>query len=59
MIEVEVRQFDRRFKKVSVSMRAVVEGETRAAYEAYKKQEQGEQKLNPLAEKLKGIKTGG
>jgi small subunit ribosomal protein S1 len=59
MIEVEVRQFDRRFKKVSVSMRAVVEGETRAAYEAYKKQEQGEQKLNPLAEKLKGIKAGG
>jgi small subunit ribosomal protein S1 len=58
MIEVEVRQFDRRFKKVSVSMRAVVEGETRAAYEAYKKQEQGEQKLNPLADKLKGIKAG-
>jgi small subunit ribosomal protein S1 len=55
-IEVEVRQFDRRFKKVSVSMRAVVEGETRAAYEAYKKQEQGEQKLNPLADKLKGLK---
>jgi hypothetical protein len=37
-------------------MRAVVEGETRAAYEAYKKQEQGEQKLNPLADKLKAIK---
>jgi small subunit ribosomal protein S1 len=58
MIEVEVRQFDRRFKKVSVSMRAVVEGETRAAYEAYKQQEQGQQKLNPLADKLKSIKPG-
>jgi len=56
MIEVEVRQFDRRFNKVSVSMRAVVEGETRAAYEAYKKTEQGTQKLNGLADKLKAIK---
>ncbi|HEY1101430.1 MAG TPA: S1 RNA-binding domain-containing protein, partial [Myxococcota bacterium] len=57
-IEVEVRQFDRRFNKVSVSMRAVVEGETRAAYEDYKKKEQGgEQKLNGLADKLKGIKA--
>ena len=58
-IEVEVRQFDRRFKKVSVSMRAVVEGETRAAYEDYKKREQGQQALNTLADKLKGIKTDG
>ncbi len=53
VIDVLVRQFDRRFKKVSVSMRAVVESDTRAAYEDYKKREQGEQKLNPLADKLK------
>jgi ribosomal protein S1 len=56
LIEVEVRQFDRRFNKVSVSMRAVVEGETKAAYDDYKKREMGEQKLNTLADKLKAIK---
>jgi|GEM_PF-663836 len=56
MIEVEVRQFDRRFNKVSVSMRAVVEGETKAAYDDYKKREMGEQKLNTLGDKLKAIK---
>jgi small subunit ribosomal protein S1 len=54
-IEVEVRQFDRKFKKVSVSMKAVVEGETRAAYDEYKAKEQGSQKLNPLADKLKAL----
>ena len=53
--EVEVRQFDRKFKKVSVSMKAVVEGETRAAYDEYKSKEQGSQKLNPLADKLKAL----
>jgi small subunit ribosomal protein S1 len=55
MVEVEVRQFDRKFKKVSVSMKAVVEGETRAAYDEYKAREQGSQKLNPLADKLKAL----
>lgn len=54
-IEVEVRTFDRRFKKVSVSMRAVVENETRAAYNEYKKKEQSQQGLNSLADKLKGV----
>jgi small subunit ribosomal protein S1 len=56
-IEVEVKNFDRRFKKVSVSARAVVEGDTREAYDAYKKQEkQADTRLNPLAEKLKNVK---
>jgi small subunit ribosomal protein S1 len=59
MIEVEVRQFDRKFKKVSVSMKAVVEGETRAAYDEYKSKEQGSQKLNPLADKLKALAEKG
>jgi small subunit ribosomal protein S1 len=54
-IEVEVKNFDRKFKKVSVSMKAVVEGETRAAYDEYKAKEQGSQKLNPLADKLKAL----
>jgi small subunit ribosomal protein S1 len=54
-IEVEVKNFDRKFKKVSVSMKAVVEGETRAAYDEYKQKEQGSQKLNPLADKLKAL----
>ncbi|MBI1949343.1 MAG: S1 RNA-binding domain-containing protein [Deltaproteobacteria bacterium] len=55
-IEVEVKSFDRRFKKVSVSARAVIEGDTREAYQDYKKKEAAEgQKLNPLADKLKGI----
>lgn len=59
-IDVEVKSFDRRFKKVSVSMRAVIEGDTREAYDDYKKKEAAEgQKLNPLAEKLKGITVGG
>jgi small subunit ribosomal protein S1 len=58
-IEVEVRAFDRRFKKVSVSMRAVVENETRAAYNEYKKKEQAATGgLNSLADKLKGVKLG-
>lgn len=54
-IEVEVRSFDRRFKKVSVSMRAVVENATRAAYNEYKKKEQSSAGLNSLADKLKGV----
>ena len=54
-IEVEVRAFDRKFKKVSVSMKAVVEGDTRAAYDDYKKKEQSSQVLNPLADKLKAL----
>ena len=59
-IDVEVKSFDRRFKKVSVSMRAVIEGDTREAYDDYKKKEAAEgQKLNPLAEKLKGFTVGG
>ncbi len=58
-IEVEVRSFDRRFKKVSVSMRAVVEQDTRAAYNDYKKKEQAATGgLNSLADKLKGVKLG-
>ena len=57
-IEVEVRSFDRRFNKVSVSMRALVENETRAAYNEYKKKEQAQQGLNSLADKLKGLKLG-
>lgn len=58
-IEVEVRSFDRRFKKVSVSMRAVVENDTRAAYNDYKKKEQAATGgLNSLADKLKGVKLG-
>ena len=55
-IEVEVRTFDRRFKKVSVSMRAVIEGETKAAYDDYKKKEFTSGGLNSLADKLKGVK---
>lgn len=58
-IEVEVRAFDRRFRKVSVSMRALVENETRAAYHEYKKKEQAQQGLNSLADKLKGVKIDG
>lgn len=59
-VDVEVKSFDRRFKKVSVSMRAVIEGDTREAYDDYKKKEAAEgQKLNPLADKLKGITVGG
>ena len=58
-IEVEVRSFDRRFNKVSVSMRALVENETRAAYNEYKKKEQAATGgLNSLADKLKGVKLG-
>ncbi len=56
-IEVEVRTFDRRFKKVSVSMRAVVEGETKKAYDEYKKKEHTTGGLNSLADKLKGVKV--
>lgn len=59
-VDVEVKSFDRRFKKVSVSMRAVIEGDTREAYDDYKKKEAAAgQKLNPLADKLKGITLGG
>lgn len=59
-IDVEVKSFDRRFKKVSVSMRAVIEGDTREAYDDYKKKEAAEgQRLNPLADKLKGFSVGG
>lgn len=55
-VDVEVKNFDRRFKKVSVSMRAVIEGDTREAYDDYKKKEAAEgQKLNPLADKLKAL----
>jgi hypothetical protein len=38
-----------------VSMKAVVEGDTRAAYQEYQKKEQGEQRLNPLADKLRAL----
>jgi small subunit ribosomal protein S1 len=56
-VNVEVKNFDRRFKKVSVSMRAVLENDTREAYDEYKKKEAAEgQKLNPLADKLKALK---
>lgn len=56
-VEVEVRAFDRRFQKVSVSMRAAVENDTRAAYNDYKKKEQAQTGgLNSLADKLKGVK---
>jgi small subunit ribosomal protein S1 len=56
-IEVEVKNFDRRFKKVSVSQRALVEGETREAYQEYKKQEKAQNSgFNPLADKLKNLK---
>jgi small subunit ribosomal protein S1 len=59
MIDVEVKNFDRRFKKVSVSMKAVIEGDTREAYADYKKQEKAsDQKLNPLADKLKALNLG-
>lgn len=57
-VDVVVLNFDRRFKKVSVSMRALVEGDTREAYDEYKKKEQAEgQKLNALADKLKNVKV--
>ena len=56
-LEVEVKNFDRRFKKVSVSARAVIEGDTREAYDSYKKQEKAANtSFNPLAEKLKNLK---
>jgi small subunit ribosomal protein S1 len=51
-IEVQVRSFERRFKKVSVSMKAVVDGDTKAAYEEYKQREQGG-RLNSLGDALK------
>lgn len=55
-VDVEVKNFDRRFKKVSVSMRAVIENDTREAYTDYKKQEKAQDtRLNPLAEKLKAL----
>lgn len=38
-IEVEVKRFDRRRKRVDVSAKAVVEGDTKAAYDEYKKRE--------------------
>lgn len=58
-IEVEVKNFDRRFQKVSVSQRAVSEGDTREAYSDYKKQEKAtDTRLNPLAEKLKALNLG-
>jgi small subunit ribosomal protein S1 len=58
-IEVEVKNFDRRFQKVSVSQRAVTEGDTREAYSDYKKQEKAvDTRLNPLAEKLKALNLG-
>lgn len=37
--EVEVKSFDRKTRKVTVSVRAVVEGDTRRAYDEYKKKE--------------------
>ena len=58
-IDVEVKNFDRRFQKVSVSQRAVNEGDTREAYSDYKKQEKAsDTRLNPLAEKLKALSLG-
>src|SRR5690606_24034378 len=35
-MEVEVKNFDRKTRKVTVSVRAVVEGDTRRAYDEYK-----------------------
>jgi small subunit ribosomal protein S1 len=58
MVDVQVLNFDRRFKKVSVSMRAVVDDDTREAYDEYKKKEASEgHKLNALADKLKNVKV--
>jgi small subunit ribosomal protein S1 len=57
-VEVQVLNFDRRLKKVSVSMRAIVEGDTKEAYDEYKKKESAEdQRLNPLADKLKALQA--
>ncbi|MFZ9887616.1 MAG: S1 RNA-binding domain-containing protein [Myxococcota bacterium] len=41
-MEVEVKNFDRRTRKVTVSVRAVIEGETRRAYDEYKKKERSD-----------------
>jgi ribosomal protein S1 len=58
LVDVQVLNFDRRFKKVSVSMRAVVDDDTREAYDEYKKKEASEgHKLNALADKLKNVKV--
>jgi ribosomal protein S1 len=38
-IEVEVKNMDRRTRRITLSAKAVVEGETRAAYKEYKKRE--------------------
>lgn len=38
-LEVEVKSFDRKTRRVTVSVRAVVEGDTRRAYDEYKKKE--------------------
>jgi small subunit ribosomal protein S1 len=53
MIEVEVKAFDRRFRKVSVSAKAVTEGETREAYDEYLKKERGNDRMT-LGDALKG-----
>ena len=52
--QVEVKNFDRRFKKVTFSVRVLVEGETREAYNEYlKKEQQGSARMT-LGDALKG-----
>ncbi len=40
--EIEVKSFDRRTRKLTVSVRAVVEGDTKRAYDEYKRKEKQE-----------------
>ena len=49
-----------RFPRTMANLRTAARGPERDDRARHRrKQEQGEQKLNPLAEKLKGIKAGG
>lgn len=53
-LEVEVRTFDRKNRRVTLSAKAVVEGETREAYAEYKKREEGGGGRLTLGDALKG-----
>jgi small subunit ribosomal protein S1 len=56
IVEVLVRGFERRFKKVSVSMKALVEQEQRAAVIEHRKSEGADRPMNSLADKLSKFK---
>jgi small subunit ribosomal protein S1 len=55
-LELEVRTLDRRYRRVTLSAKAVVEGDTRKAYADYKKREKttGHSDRTTLGDALKG-----